>query len=138
MTHKIVSLRVYKDEYQKSFILWLAKTFQCEQTEKILTLTGITEDVAQSIMSLMFKSELEIQKVFPQFRTLYDVEAEARNKILRAFEEMRNALIEVTMSDAFKSLSKEEYAEHFNMMGLPLIQGIATDDYNKFKTHKIG
>lgn len=138
MTHKIVSLRVYKDEYQKSFILWLAKTFQNEQTDTVLTLTGITEEVAQSIMSLMYKSELEIQKVFPQFRTLYDVEAEARDKILRAFETMRDALIEATMSDAFKGLSKEEYAEQFNLMGFPLIQDIATTDYNKFKTYKIG
>ena len=69
MTHKIVSLRVYKDEYQKSFILFLAKSFKNEQSEKIITLYGITEEVAEAIMSLQYKSEEAIAQVFPQFRT---------------------------------------------------------------------
>lgn len=137
MTHKIVSLRVYKDEYQKSFVLFLSKSFQSEETDNVLTLTGITEEVANSIISLQFKGELEIQKVFPQYQTLYDVEMAYRKKVIKAFGEMRDALIELSMSDAFKSLSKDEYTAQADIVGLDLIQHIATEQYQKFLTYKL-
>lgn len=138
MTHKIVSLRVYKDEYPKSFILFLSRCFKNTETENAIILEGITEEVATSIMSLMFHSEGEIQKVFPQYKTLYDVEMECRIKILKAFEDMRDAIIELSTTDPYKVLSDNERAETFTMMGLPSIQRIATEEYNKFTTHKLG
>lgn len=133
MTHKIVSLRVFKDEYQKSFILFLAKSFKNEQSEKIITLYGITEEVAEAIMSLQYKSEYAIAQVFPQFRTLKNEQDTCKAEIIAAFESMRDAMLRLYNSDAWQGLETAGQLDTLKSMGLDRISDIVTKEFTNFK-----
>ena len=111
MSHKIVSHRIFKNEYQKSFIMFLAGVFKSEETETILTVYGITEDVAESIMSLMYKRESECKEVFPQFHTIEDERKPYQDAVRKALNEIRDATSHLFSSDAYNCLTQEERNE---------------------------
>lgn len=111
MSHKIVSHRIYKNEYQKSFIMFLAGAFKSEETEKVLTVYGITDEVAESIMSLMYKSESECKELFPQFHTIEDERKAYQYAVRKALNEIRDATCQLFSSDAYKGLTQEQRNE---------------------------
>lgn len=85
------SLTIYRNEYNAAFVIFLARKYNSERTERTVTLYGLTEEECDLIMSLMYKEAEDCALAYPEFNTiteevdaLYsDISKEARNMIDR-------------------------------------------------------
>ena len=70
-----MNARLYKNEYDPSFISYLKDKYTVEsETEKVLELTGITEQDEEKFHQAMLKSYDDLRAIFPDEFTDFDEE----------------------------------------------------------------
>lgn len=112
------SYGVYKNEFNATMVEFFKQTFEVEsETEKILTLTNMSEDDCKNIAACMFKSVEECKAIFP-VKTIDEEVNEALATMKELKSQMCSNLLNMMQSAAFKAgeTMNEESSHKYEQM----------------------
>lgn len=97
------SYGVYKNEFNATMVEFFKQTFDVEsETEKVLTLTNMSEDDCKNIAACMFKSVEECKAIFP-VKTIEEEVNEAFGEVKCIKSQMCDIMLKVMNSPAYKA-----------------------------------
>lgn len=101
------TIRLYKDEYNQSFLEFLKVKYECCENQKTISFVCTTDECLK-ISSLMYKDEKECKEVFPEFLTYDDEIAKLQSTLDDIYSSARDSILKFIDSPAFKGGHKDE------------------------------
>lgn len=97
------SYGVYKNEFNEQMVEFFKQTFDVEsETEKILTLTNMSEDDCKNVAACMFKSVEECKAIFDVYTIEEEVDR-AFNQLKSLKSRMCDIMLTVMNTPAYKA-----------------------------------